>query len=255
MTVLMSKYGFKTKKSISDKVKKYYPDTYAEKIKIARDNRKGYSIDMKTINCDFNAYFLGLLLTDGYIQNETKFGIQLIDRDCIEFISKITGKSYSEYESVKYKNNKTYRIVFSDKEQVQNLKRFGIVCNKSLTLQPPQLEYEEYQYLPYIVRGIIDGDGCIYVTTKGSCAFYICTMSYDFAFWIKEILEHRLYMKDISIKQQANKIWIVSTSLQSNMFKLIALVYDKPYGMMRKYNKLRETFRDYNLGNQHFLLG
>ena len=30
---LMNKYGFKTKKSITDKVKKYYPDTYQDIIK------------------------------------------------------------------------------------------------------------------------------------------------------------------------------------------------------------------------------
>ena len=62
-------------------------------------------------------------------------------------------------------------------------------------------------------------------------------------------------MKDIGIHQRHFGIWIIETALQSNIFKLIALVYDKPYGMKRKYVKLRETFRDYNLGNQEFLLG
>lgn len=27
---------------------------------------------------------------------------------------------------------------------------------------------------------------------------------------------------------------------------LIALSYNKPFGMMRKYNQITETFRDYN---------
>ena len=30
------------------------------------------------------------------------------------------------------------------------------------------------------------------------------------------------------------------------ILKLIALVYNKPFGMNRKYNNLRKTFRDYN---------
>jgi hypothetical protein len=33
VTELMAKYGYKTKKSISDKVKKYYPDEYKDIIK------------------------------------------------------------------------------------------------------------------------------------------------------------------------------------------------------------------------------
>ena len=92
VNVLMDKYGFKTKKSITDKVKKYYPDTYPELIAQARDNRKSYSYHLKTINNQFDAYFLGLLLTDGYISRDTDIGIDLIDEDCIAFLSKVVGK-------------------------------------------------------------------------------------------------------------------------------------------------------------------
>ena len=39
---LMNKYGYKTKKSIMDKVKKYYPENYEEIIKEAQNSRRGY---------------------------------------------------------------------------------------------------------------------------------------------------------------------------------------------------------------------
>lgn len=64
---LMNKYGFKTKKSIIDKVKKYYPNNYKEKINQAQNNRKGYSYSLEKITSPFDAYLVGLLLTDGYI--------------------------------------------------------------------------------------------------------------------------------------------------------------------------------------------
>ena len=51
--VLMEKYGFKTKKSISDKVKKYYG---AEAIEQARKNRKSYTISFDGVTNCFNAY-------------------------------------------------------------------------------------------------------------------------------------------------------------------------------------------------------
>lgn len=53
-------------------------------------------------------------------------------------------------------------------------------------------------------------------------------------------------MNDIHKKQIESGIWKIESANQYNILKLIALVYNKPYGMNRKYNKLRKTFRDYN---------
>ena len=50
---LMAKYGYKTKKSITDKVKKYQS---IEAIEIARKNRKNYQIQFDGITNLFNAY-------------------------------------------------------------------------------------------------------------------------------------------------------------------------------------------------------
>ena len=59
--VLMERYGFATKKSIMDKVKKYYPNNYKELIENARNNRKGYNYKLEKIENEFDAYYLGLL--------------------------------------------------------------------------------------------------------------------------------------------------------------------------------------------------
>lgn len=254
VNLLMEKYGFKTKKSITDKVKKYYPEKYKEIVLQAKNNRKDYSININKINNNFNAYFIGLMLTDGYIINNNSFGITLTDEDCIQFISNITQKPYYCYTNKNENNLLEYRITFNDAQQVQNMKRFGIVPRKSKIVEPPELYTEEEQFILYIIRGIIDGDGCIYSTSKGSPAFYICTMSYLFADWVRKQLIEKLFMKDVTIHQRHNDIWIVETALQYNIYKLIALVYDKPFGMNRKYEFLRKTFRDYNSGNSIFML-
>ena len=80
---LMEKYGFATKKSITDKVKKHYPDTYKQLIEQAKNSRKGYKYSLEEIKSQFDAYYIGLLLTDGYITRETDIGIDLTDEDCI----------------------------------------------------------------------------------------------------------------------------------------------------------------------------
>ena len=242
--VLMERYGFATKKSIMDKVKKYYPDNYKELIENARNNRKGYNYKLEKIENEFDAYYLGLLLTDGYIVGETKVGIDLIDEDCIQFLSKSIGKQSKSYPQENHQTK--YRLIISDKELVSNLKRLGVVKNKTYIIKAPQLLKEEEKFIPYILRGIIDGDGCVSPTSYGGAQFFIVTMSEEFANWIIDILENKLYMIDIHKRQTESGIWRIETSNQYNILKLIALVYNKPFGMMRKYNKLRKTFRDYN---------
>ena len=247
---LQLKYGFASKKSIIDKVKKYYPN-YQQIINEARKNKKNYHIDLKEIKDQFTAYFIGLMLSDGYIQDNNKFGIQLTDKDVIEFISKVTNKEYKTYEQGD--NHKiAYRIIFSDCEQVKNLERYSVVKNKSKIISAPMLLPSEEKYIPYIIRGIIDGDGCVYQTSQNSVAFFIITASYDFAIWIQQVLINKLYMDDIHITIIDNQYYRVETALQTNLFKLITLVYDKEFGMSRKYIALRKMFRDYNKDNLNF---
>lgn len=242
----MKRYGYSTKKSITDKVKKYFPNSYQEKIKEAKKNRKGYEYKLTKIKNNFDAYFVGLLMTDGYVTTRgIDVGIDLTDEDCIKFLSCSIGKNYKVYQN-KNNNKNIFRLVLTDKELVNNVKRFGIVQNKSLILQPPFLEPEEEKFLPYIIRGIIDGDGCVSPTSYGSPQFYIVSMSEPFIEWIKQVLENKLFLVDIHKRQCSSGIWKIETSNQFNIFKLISLVYDKPFGMTRKYEEIRKTFRDYN---------
>ena len=71
-------------------------------------------------------------------------------------------------------------------------------------------------------------------------------MSEQFADWIISVLSNNFFMEDIHKRQSNAGLWRIETSNQYNILKLIALVYNKPYGMNRKYNILRKTFRDYN---------
>lgn len=246
VNALMKKYGYKTKKSILDKVKKY---SSSEVIHQAKENRKNYSIDFDGITSNFNAYFLGLMLTDGYIQDDNKFGIDLVDEDCIQFISKITNKKYNSYEPSDIGKKTRHRLVFSNNEVVCKLAEYGVVRRKSLILGAVPLKKEEERFLPYLVRGIIDGDGCVYQTSYGAPAVYICSASKPFLDWLKEVLENKLFFNELNLNCSAEGLWRLETANQKNILKLISTVYDEPYGMNRKYKLVRETFRDYNRDN------
>lgn len=243
---LMAKYGFKTKKSITDKVKKYYSENYKEIIKQAQDSRKGYIYSLKEITSPFDAYLIGLIMTDGYVLSDRDgLGLDMTDEDVIKFVASTIGTNYKTYIEKGRKNR--YRVLINVQGISEEAERFGIVPRKSKIIEKPRLVDKERQYLPYIIRGIIDGDGCVSKTSYGGAQFYICSMSEQFIDWIIEVLEKDFFMTDIHKRQNTETgMWRVETSNQYNILKLIALVYNKPFGMNRKYNELRKTFRDYN---------
>lgn len=242
---LMNKYGYKTKKSITDKVKKYYPNDYKSIVQTAQDNRRGYTYSLEQITSPFDAYLIGLLLTDGYVLSDRDgVGIDLTDEDAIKFIADTIGTTYKSYDDGIHKTK--YRVLITVPGITKQVARFGVLPNKTYTIRQPYIYESEHQFIPYIIRGIIDGDGSVAKTSYGGAQFYIVTMSEEFAKWIVNILTKSFFMDDIHIHQTEQGIYRIETANQYNILKLIAIVYNKPFGMNRKYNTLRKTFRDYN---------
>ena len=248
---IAKKYGFATNKSITDRVKKVYPDLDIRTF--SRDRLKTYKLDLANIDSSEKAYFLGLMYTDGYISTHTKFGIDLIDEDCIAWLAKVTNHKYNKYpgaggtlpngKSAKRKNR--FRIIWSSKNNVAQLAKWGITPNKTSALKGGDLNKISSVYYPDLIRGIIDGDGCIYRHSNGrSIAFYIMSASESFASWCKELLE-KIGMTNININKQ-NNLYKVESTTSANIRILHDIIYDKEYGMNRKRQHLREMFRDYN---------
>lgn len=238
---LMYMYGFKTKKSIYDIVKRRGGKTFnlQESIEAKNPKRK---ISFKTIDTPFKAYFIGLMLTDGWVTSRNMIGISMTDKDVVDFICDAFGK---ESRIIKKPGNRKlqYRFSINSERIVNELKRFGIVERKSLTLQPPKIKKYEVEFIPYLIRGIIDGDGWI---RKDGKEFFICSMSKDFILWCKKVLENHFKFVPLNLKQGSNNIWYLRSSDERNMMLLYAHIYYDQFGMSRKRNKLLKRFRDYN---------
>ena len=91
-------FGYKTPKSINEKLVKAGIKIRTSQNQHSQD--KSYSDDIfKSIDCEWKAYYLGLLLTDGWITDRSKgfvsdiIGLGLTDEDCINYLSLCTGKS------------------------------------------------------------------------------------------------------------------------------------------------------------------
>lgn len=227
-------FGYKTRNSVLQKL---------DKLNIERrnwneiqKNNKSYSdFSMKYLDSEYKAYFLGLLLTDGYISKERGFiGLELTDKDAIVFVSKYIN---AKFIPIKSKFKTKYRIILYGNNLLQEVERLGVIENKTFKLKGPILYDNEIKYLPYILRGIIDGDGWI---RKDGKEFFISSASSEFIQWCKNSLE-KLDFENINVRfinNEYNGIYVIRTAKSINLELLKSKIYNKPFGMERKYKLL-----------------
>lgn len=237
---LAKKYGYKTSKSIYDIIRKneLLPREHQE----ARNLNKAYiDFSMKKIDCKEKAYFLGIMLTDGYINSSrNSLGIDMCDEDVIKFLSEYINCTYikincqNHITKHKFKQQSKYRILLYSKELIKQLIRLSVVKNKSLNLSQPRLYKYERKYINYILRGIIDGDGWV---RKDGKEFFICGASKDFIEWCKVELEN-IGMTKLSIKlvdNGYNGVYYLRSAIKENIAILKNVIYNNDFGMKRKY--------------------
>ena len=148
---------------------------YREKVK--------YPINKDSINLQnpIYWYFLGLVLSDGYVDvNNNRIMITLIDEDILIELSKYfsTNDYVIPISKTKIKNNKYYySLTLVSAELVDSCISILDIKNKSKTNEvvfPTTDNIENYLML---LRGVIDGDGCIKVSKTGNIYFEIYSHS------------------------------------------------------------------------------
>ena len=115
------------------------------------------------------SYFIGLLISDGYISKNNQIGVQLIESDgyLLERLSnfifgfnnvKTVLKKYEQ----DFKRHNQKRLVFTDPDFLKYLKSLGFCTSKTLNAVIPV----EYLTDKDFWRGMIDGDGCVSVSSN-----------------------------------------------------------------------------------------
>lgn len=137
---------------------------------VKRDNSKINHDVFETIDTEDKAYWLGFLLADGCIrisksgQHTIKLALAIKD---IEHLEKFKLFVNSKNKIYKYKvgngknlvKSEVCEFVVTSKKMVEDLTKFGIGPNKSLTVKLPYLDNEELER--HMIRGIWDGDGSV----------------------------------------------------------------------------------------------
>lgn len=164
VTYILKKYGVKLRKGVRRSV-------------IANHDF------FKVIDSEYKAYFLGLMIADGCVQNIRKksdkewfsksisLELSINDRYILDEFAKClvyTGKIHDHYKNDELS---TQIIRFASSDMFNDLETYGVIPNKSkietyLPIIDPQL-------MRHLIRGIFDGDGTVYIgNNKFNWGFY-----------------------------------------------------------------------------------
>lgn len=116
------------------------------------------------------AYWIGFLLADGGVfGNEITINLQARDYKHLKRFKTCLKSQHKLKKIISSFNSHQYRFKFRSTKMVQDLSKWGVIPNKSLVVNMPKLPEK---YVPHLVRGIFDGDGCISSYMRGNNITY-----------------------------------------------------------------------------------
>lgn len=191
------------------------------------------------------SYIFGLFQTDGHLseqsRNRGKFSIELDtkDKDVINKLNEIiTENSYISYRErvTNFGPSKTAKLSVYDWEFRKMLKSYGFpVGKKSDEIKPPVVEYCELDY----IRGLIDGDGSIGMTSSGFPIFGFTTKSEILKDYILDFI-YRYTGKEKNINRNKRDGCYNICLYKEDAIKITSLLYyDDALSIDRKYNNAK----------------
>lgn len=192
----------------------------------------------ENIDTSDKAYYLGLMMSDGYIQSNLynkEIGIALKTEDKY-ILDKLNNYISPKKQVVKYRNSYKWKIV--SPKMYKDLEKYGIVENKS---------HSEYHY-PNIpkefdkdfIRGYFDGDGCITIKSTGYIVVSICGNSSIFLNDLKKkLLEYNIHTRPLlcSIRGRNNPFYTLYISGRENKVYFKNLLYDNATTYLKRKNE------------------
>lgn len=201
------------------------------------------------IDCEWKAYFLGWIASDGNIylgarRHTISLAIIETDKYILEYFN---GKIFNGLKPLNYRNARfkkgtqyyckpLYRFSIDNKKMCNDLINLGITNNKSNTIGEIKIPNE---FIKHFIRGVFEGDGCIAKNNSGKKVIFF-TNSSRFKEWLIFLLKNELNIEP--------KVYYKNTGLYNIVFhkkKEIKLFYDYIYSdcemfLLRKKEKFKQ---------------
>lgn len=195
----------------------------------------------ETIDTPDKAYLLGFITADGAItgkyHSSCSIEIKEDDKDLLLFAQQQINPTAKIFHS-NYGGKHNLKISFNSKKLCNDLMKYGVVPNKSKTIEMVPCELIPKKLLNYYFRGLIDGDGCVH--KDGRVSIYSGSYSY-----IKSVQETLIQEIGISrLKIYHGTTYFVSWSSKEDKNKLFNYLYNdlsQAFYYKRKYNRLHDN--------------
>lgn len=126
------------------------------------------------INTEQKAYWLGFIYADGCV-SEKEFRLHLSKKD-IKHLKKFA-KHLKSNHPIHYCQQNTISFNIGNKKIIKDLQDLGVIPRKTFIVQYPNLPKHLNRHF---IRGVFDGDGCLYTRKDGIKTWSIYTASVKF---------------------------------------------------------------------------
>ena len=186
----------------------------------------------ENIDTEDKAYFLGLLMADGYISTSERFVAVALKESDVEILNKFKESIKSEAPLGNKKNCTQKILTLCSKKLVNDLKNLGMTRNKTFTLKFPNIQKE---YIRHFIRGYFDGDG--YIGPR-QCTLIISSTDFletFLALFLEKFNKH-LYFHEIKNSYRVN--------LNRNDIDIVNYIYkDANIYLGRKYDNFLKYWK------------
>lgn len=187
------------------------------------------------------AYWLGFLMADGYVNAQPQVGLQLarIDREhLVRFQSALqSNHPLSDYD-YSYQTP-TSRLLISSPGLAAGLEEWGVVPNKTKTVRWPDALSAELQR--HVLRGYFDGDGSFYVSKDRTITEFYLTSNEQFLEGARDFLCRSLGLRMNKLKRKCNSTVALDLRYKGNrqVARIADFMYtDSTIHLPRKRNKV-----------------
>jgi hypothetical protein len=214
---------------------------------------RNYQYEMKisefgNIDCEWKAYFWGMLLADGCIyKNCIQIALHKEDIAVLDYINDKFFVKNKVRKSKSLKGNNAMVLTLENKSIIQEFRRLGLEERKSLTLQLPPPNIVPDHLFHHFVRGYFDGDG--WVTKSGGSSKHVfkfgIVSSDDFCKQLKIRLNRMGYNRVNLGKTTGCKVSYLIISAKTDFVRFARDLYkDASFWMKRKKDLVDEMCKD-----------
>lgn len=195
-----------------------------EKNQIKRDNIY-YNLELDrdyflNINSYDKAYFLGFLISDGYValdSNTISLTLAAKDVEILNIFKEKTKNTNLLYERLDEKHHE-YSFRVKSKEWKDQLQQYGVIPQKTGKEYIPPIDDK---YMPHLIRGLIDGDG------------WISSKSHQIGFCgnekivnqLKDYLVNKLNIYDVKVLHTEEKLWQITWASNKDISLIGNFIY------------------------------